>query len=318
MTDLRAEAGRLPSDRPAALSGAELDAQIRAAELAVIQRDERVRRRIDVVQERIQRKGSVGLALGGLAGGAAWLLARLWRARHKPHPPVPVADPPQSTGSPLLKALALLLPLLTGAARRGLPGGTPAGLMAMALPMVGQFVTARRAQGARRASLAGPPVRSAAQFDLQRYLGRWYEVARLPTPYEKHCAADTMASYANAGRGRLSVVNSCRRSNGRRSSAHGVARVVEGSGNARLKVSFAPPLLRALPLAWRDYWVLLVDDDYRYALAGTPDRRGLWLLSRTPSLTRADQQRLLDHARAQGYDTGALVSTPRLGADDVR
>ena len=314
MTDLPPGAVSSHATRGADKSGVDLDAQILAAEMAVIERDGRVRSGVEAVKERVLRKRGVAFAV---AGGGALLLARLWSMRHrdKEAPAAPAAR--KSTGSTLLKALAFLLPWLPGAAHRILPGGTSGRLIGLALPMLGQFVGARQTQGAARSQIKRPPVKSAEHIDLPRYLGRWYEVARLPTAYEKRCAADVLATYTQAGQGLISVVNSCRRSNGRMVAARGIARVVAGSGNARLKVSFAPKALRALPFFWADYWVLTVASDYRCALVGTPDRRSLWLLSRTPSLSGADQQRLIDYAREQGYDTTALISTPRLGDDGV-
>ena len=84
---------------------------------------------------------------------------------------------------------------------------------------------------------------------------------------------------------------------------------VDGADNARLKLSFAPAALRWLPAASRDYWILQVAPDYTSALVGTPDRRGLWLLSRTPVLAAGDIETLIAHARREGYPTADLVFT---------
>ena len=66
---------------------------------------------------------------------------------------------------------------------------------------------------------------------------------------------------------------------------------------------------RARPLVWADYWILAVDADYRHALAGTPDRRSLWILARTPAMSIIEREGLIGLAREQGYDTGALINT---------
>jgi apolipoprotein D and lipocalin family protein len=286
---------------PGPAHGAALEAQIAAAERAVIARDERVRGQVQAIKERVvHRRGGIAIAL---AGGAL-LLARLVRGRRVAGGVVSPA-----TG---FKVGSLLWPLLPVALRRLLPPGL--GPLAYGLlPALGQWVSGRTGQASKE-SVAPAPVRSAESVDLQRYLGRWYEVARLPTPRQKRCVADVMAVYEAAGNA-ISVLNTCSRSDGRTLSAHGLARVVEGSGNARLRVSFASRLWRALPATWSDYWILLADDDYRYALVGTPDRRHLWLLSRTPSLGADARQRLVEHARTQGYDTAQLTSTLQLGAD---
>lgn len=86
-------------------------------------------------------------------------------------------------------------------------------------------------------------------------------------------------------------------------------RAVPGCGDARLKVTFASRAWRWLPFVWTDLWVLTVSPDDSCALVGTPDRRGLWLLSRRPVLGDADLEWLIGHANRQGYDTMALLLT---------
>ena len=314
MTDASASppgASAYDSARFAGRSADDLDAQILAAELAVIDRDEQVRRGIETIKERVRSKSGMVLAL---AGGGAFLLNRLMSGRKK----TPGVVPGQPRGSSLLKAWTMLWPLLPAAVQRAIPGGAGGRLIGLALPILGQLFVGRQAAIAESQTPRLPPVRSAERINLGRYMGRWYEVARLPTVNEKNCVADVVTAYAQSGHGLISVLNTCRRRNGRTASARGVARVVGGSRGARLQVSFAPPLLRWLPLAWSDYWILLTADDYRYALVGTPDRRRLWLLSRSPALSQADKERLIDHAQTQGYKTELLVSAPCLGGDDRR
>lgn len=165
--------------------------------------------------------------------------------------------------------------------------------------------------------LASEPLPVVPQLDLDRYAGRWHEIARLPMRQERLCASGSVADYTLLSVGPddsdivLGVTNRCRTRDGRVAVAIGDARVVPGSRGARLKVCFAPQWLRWLPAVWADYWILHVDADYRSALVGTPDRRHLWLLARQPSLPGADLQQLVAQARAQGYDTDRLRLTPR-------
>ena len=148
---------------------------------------------------------------------------------------------------------------------------------------------------------ARPPPTTAPQVDLQRYLGTWYEIARLPLFFERRCE-DVTATYSLRPDGVIGVVNRCLRDGVDESFARGRATVVEGSGNARLKVSFFRPFSG-------DYWILHVDPDYRFALVGTPDRKNLWILAREPHPPQADVQRLERLAREQGYDLTRLELT---------
>src|SRR5512133_296277 len=95
-------------------------------------------------------------------------------------------------------------------------------------------------------SLAAPdvrPVKPVAALDLQRYAGTWYEIARYPNFFQKSCAGDVTATYELRPDGRVGVLNRCRRADGTINQASGEARAVEGGGNARLKVRFAPSWL---------------------------------------------------------------------------
>jgi len=89
-----------------------------------------------------------------------------------------------------------------------------------------------------------------------------------------------------------------------------VARVVDDRTRARLKVRFAPALLSFLPFVWGDYWILALGDAYEWAVVGTPDRRCLWVLSRTPRLADASLARALDRAQASDFDLERLVLVP--------
>jgi apolipoprotein D and lipocalin family protein len=82
--------------------------------------------------------------------------------------------------------------------------------------------------------------------------------------------------------------------------------VVEGTGNARLKVKFAPAWV---PFAEGDYWILALEPDYSASLVGSPDGKYLWILSRTPQLDPAVLERLEQRARDLGYDTAPLEMT---------
>jgi apolipoprotein D and lipocalin family protein len=155
------------------------------------------------------------------------------------------------------------------------------------------------------------PVRAVSSVDLGRYAGRWFEIARYPNRFQDQCAGDVTAVYEPREDGRIRVVNRCRRADGSLDEAEGVARVVEGSGNARLKVRFAPGWLSFLPFVWGDYWVIGLADDYRWAVVGTPDRKYLWILSRTPAMTDADRAAAESAIRENGFELSRLVPTPQ-------
>ncbi|KQU50675.1 lipocalin [Bosea sp. Leaf344] len=139
--------------------------------------------------------------------------------------------------------------------------------------------------------------------ELQRYLGTWYEIARYEASFQRGCEAVT-ASYSLRPDGEIAVVNSCRQGSptGPERSAEAVASPVAGSNGAKLKVSFFRPF-------YGDYWVLDRAPDYSWSIVGEPSGRYLWILSRTPRLSEARVQALVERAKQLGYDTSLLRRT---------
>src|SRR5574343_1764548 len=116
-----------------------------------------------------------------------------------------------------------------------------------------------------RAAESAVPLETVAQVDLTRYAGAWYEIALLPNRFQKQCVADTQARYRLDGH-RVEVVNRCRTASGEVERTAGHAKPVEGSGNAKLRVTFFWPF-------YGNYWVLDLDPDYQQVLVGEPSRQ---------------------------------------------
>ena len=150
-------------------------------------------------------------------------------------------------------------------------------------------------------------------LDLDRYLGVWYEIARLPMRYEKPDFTDITATYTLNDDGNVRVRNRALDADGEVQESIGEAVPVEGSGNAKLRVTFLPEGLRWIPFTKGDYWVLRVDADYRTALVGDPDREYLWLLHRDPRIDPALREEFLSAARAQAYDLSKLIDVRHTG-----
>lgn len=133
--------------------------------------------------------------------------------------------------------------------------------------------------------------------DIQKYLGKWYEIARYPNSFEKGCTNVT-AEYTKTADG-VGVLNSC---NGRTRSAD--ARVV---APGQLKVNF----VKWLPMAEGDYWVLYVDPSYSLAVVGEPTGKYGWILSRSPQVRQSQLDKAYSVLRANGYDTSKIYLTPQ-------
>lgn len=144
----------------------------------------------------------------------------------------------------------------------------------------------------------------AKPVDLNRYAGLWYEIARYEAGFQRGCEAVT-ATYEVRDDGQVGVLNTCRQDglNGALRSADAKARVVEGSDNAKLKVSFFGPFYVG------DYWVLDRAEDYSWSIVGEPSGRYLWLLSRSPQPSPQVRETIMTRARDLGYDLSILRQT---------
>jgi len=150
------------------------------------------------------------------------------------------------------------------------------------------------------------PLQTVAPVDVQRYLGRWYEIARFQHRFEKSIVGAT-AEYSLLEDGRIRVVNSGFKKdlNGRYTEVRAVAWVPDASRPGALKVRF-------FGLFTSDYLIFGLDQEsYSWALVGADSRDFLWFLARTPEIGDELFERMKEIARSQGYDLSGLYEVPQ-------
>ncbi len=157
--------------------------------------------------------------------------------------------------------------------------------------------------------ISGPPLATVESVDLQRYAGKWYEIASYPAPFQRDCTGTT-AEYTLRDDGTVQVFNRCLKGDltGPEDTIIGTARVVDAETNAKLAVNFG--FFFEGP-----YWILMLDPDYQYAVVGEPTRSFLWILSRTPQMDGAVYEQILADLPALGYDPSRLNRTLQPTAD---
>jgi len=151
------------------------------------------------------------------------------------------------------------------------------------------------------------PLPTVAKVDLARYSGRWFEVARLPNSFQRAGALAT-ADYTARPDGTVKVINTEFSTDRSPKTVEGSASAVAGSGNARLRVKFGGLAALAPMPAEGNYWILALAPDYSAALVGTPDRKFLWLLTRTQNPSAATRQRMIQRAAGLGFPTEKLLT----------
>ncbi|XP_076888514.1 temperature-induced lipocalin-1-like [Bidens hawaiensis] len=146
-------------------------------------------------------------------------------------------------------------------------------------------------------------------LDLARYMGRWYEIASFPSRDQPKNGTNTRATYTlNQDGSSVHVLNETFSEDGKRGFIEGTACKADPNSDheAKLKVRFwVPPFLPVIPVTG-DYWVLYLDDDYRYALIGQPSRKNLWILCRENQIDEEIYNQLVERAKGQGYDVSKL------------
>jgi apolipoprotein D and lipocalin family protein len=150
-------------------------------------------------------------------------------------------------------------------------------------------------------STKNPPLQTVEKVDLEKYLGTWYEIARFEHFFERDCKNVT-ANYSMMDADTIKVINRCTKiTTNEKGEAQGRAYATD-EANSKLKVSFFRPF-------YGDYWVLILDKDYNYAVVGTPSREYLWILSRENKIPASVKNEILQKLPTLGFDTSKLIWT---------
>lgn len=146
-------------------------------------------------------------------------------------------------------------------------------------------------------------LQTVSAVDLSRYMGKWYEIASFPQWFQKGCVASA-ATYTLRKDGDVDVLNQCREKtlDGKPKEAKGKAWVVDPKSNAKLKVRFFWPFSG-------HYWIIDLGAEYEYAVVGHPNRKYLWILSRSPRMDPAVYDTIVERLKKQQYDVTRLKKT---------
>lgn len=145
--------------------------------------------------------------------------------------------------------------------------------------------------------------------DLEKYMGLWYEIARLPNSFQANCGATTAEYQLNSRKNSVRVINRCEDSTTQEvQTARGTA-LSSDATNSKLRVSFVPLLQR---WGWfaGDYWIIKLAADYSYSVVGHPQRKFLWILSRNSQLDNDALAEILQFIESVGYDPRDLIFSP--------
>lgn len=141
-------------------------------------------------------------------------------------------------------------------------------------------------------------INNSFEFELEKYLGTWYEIARFDHKFERGLENVT-ATYTLFDNGKIEVLNQGIK-NGKNKKAVGKAKITSPETPRKLKVSF-------FLFFYAPYNILEIDEDYQYALIGSETENYLWILSRTPQIDENLYNELIEKAQIRGYNTNNLI-----------
>jgi apolipoprotein D and lipocalin family protein len=155
-------------------------------------------------------------------------------------------------------------------------------------------------------TLNAQKLQTVPNVDLNKYAGKWYEIASYPQIFQKGCHCTT-AEYTLSEKGYMIVENRCNRDsvNGKQSYIKGKAFVEKNSGNAKLKVQFFWPFKAK-------YWIIDLADDYSYAVVSHPNKKYLWILSRKSKMDEKVYQEIISRLKLKGFHLARLQKTEQL------
>ena len=180
--------------------------------------------------------------------------------------------------------------------------------IALLLSMVGLLVIA--AGCATYDSETAPDV--VDDVDLERYTGTWYELTSVPIRPQRGCVGTT-ARYELRDDGDIDVINTCydESFDGDIRRATGRAWLQDDGSDGRLWVRFFWPFRS-------HYWIIDLDEDYRWAVISGPDRDTLWVLSRSPCMEQHRFEEIVDGLQARNFDVQSMETTPQRGGNGDR
>lgn len=164
-------------------------------------------------------------------------------------------------------------------------------------------------------------ISTVSTVDLQRYQGKWYEVARYPNKHQAECKPGTStAEYSLNKKGTLDIINRCIKLTGQDYVAKGISRIKDPQEKAKLQVNFAPSFIRFFGIGWGNYWIIMLDPNYQYAVVSEPtespkEANYLWVLSRDEKMAQATFDTIKSFLIEKGYDISRLMVNPAMQAN---
>ncbi|WP_186644160.1 lipocalin family protein [Fluviispira vulneris] len=148
-------------------------------------------------------------------------------------------------------------------------------------------------------------------FDITKYLGTWYEQVRLPTSFQKKCDSSS-AQYTLNNDGTIKVLNICNRIDGSSNEIIGKAKIDSKDPSGRnliVSFNFITDIINFFKGV--NYSIYYIDNSYKYAIVGTPQKDMLWILTREKTIPSEALEKLINSAKEFGFDISKIIYDKR-------
>lgn len=142
-------------------------------------------------------------------------------------------------------------------------------------------------------------VQAVSTVDMKRFVGKWFEISRFPSKSQKNCVGNTTINYIQKADDSTRIAVECVKKDGTVESTVMIAKVIDKTAPAKFEMSSNP----------KNYWIVDLDADYKYAAVADPKRDYLWILSREAEMSDAVYQNILRRVEAMGFKPGKLSKT---------
>lgn len=141
------------------------------------------------------------------------------------------------------------------------------------------------------------------KIDLNKYSGKWYEIAKYPNKFQKDCDCATAEYLLSENEKHIIVTNRCKKANDNEwKEVNGKAFIADKKNFTKLKVQFFWPFKG-------DYWIIAIDDDYKWVVVSEPSRKYLWILSRSPQMKQETYDYILKFLKTNKFDLSKIVKS---------
>lgn len=154
-------------------------------------------------------------------------------------------------------------------------------------------------------------LKTVTKVDINRYMGTWHEIARLPNKHQDKCIK-TQAVYTMENKDEISLKNSCSLADGTTKEVKGIGRIKDSVTMAKLEVNFVPRWLRWIGLGWGNYWIIELEPNYHYVVVSEPKREYLWILSRAEKMEKSVYEGIVNRLKNNNFDVSKLILSGEL------